>query len=152
MATPLEFITTPDGAAMAPAGIRRRYQFVSRITAGDTEKEGPAGQRGSLIKGPDAAECPAGFIPPGEGWRGGSGSASLRAGATRSVASDGGRCCVTSSYRGAGRRSCSPPARRAGASVARSTRYALTRVPFLARPATLARPRGGFVRHSLARP
>ena len=32
--------------------------------------------------------------------------------------------------------------------VARSTRYALTRVPRLARPAPLARPRGGFDRHS----
>ena len=32
-------------------------------------KEGPAGQRGSLFKGPDAAERLPGFIPPGEGWR-----------------------------------------------------------------------------------
>ena len=111
-------------------------------------KEGPAGHRGSLFKGPGAAGRLPGFIPPGEGRRGGSGAASLRAGATRSVASDGGRCSVTSSYRGAGRRSYSPPARRAGASVARSTCYALTCVPRLARPATLARPHGGLVRHS----
>ena len=72
-------------------------------------KEGPAGQRGSLFKGPDAAERLPGFIPPGEGRR-----------ASRSI--------VTL--------------------VARSTRYALTRVPRLARPATLARPRGGIARHS----
>ena len=32
-------------------------------------KEGPAGQRGSLFKGPDAAERPLGFIPLGEGWQ-----------------------------------------------------------------------------------
>src|SRR5512133_413952 len=37
--------------------------------AGMLRKEGPAGQRGSLFKGPDAAGRPAGFIPPGEGWR-----------------------------------------------------------------------------------
>jgi hypothetical protein len=40
---------------MKPGKMHRRYQFVSRIAAGDTEKEGPAGQRGSLFKGPDAA-------------------------------------------------------------------------------------------------
>jgi hypothetical protein len=66
-------------------------------------KEGPAGQRGSLFKGPDAAERLPGFIPPGEGRR-------------------ASRCSVTL--------------------VARSTRYALTRVPRLARPAPLARRRG----------
>src|ERR1035438_7989616 len=110
---------------MKPGRMHRRYQFVSRIAGGDTEREGPAGQRGSLFKGPDAAGRLPGFIPPGEGRRGGSGSASLRAGATRSVASDGGRCHVTL--------------------VARSTRYASTRVPRLARPATLARPRGGSI-------
>ena len=184
-----ELKAAPDGPAMNPAGMHRRFQFVSRIAAGDTEKEGPAGQRGSLFKGFDSGLWPsplrgrhrlrrcgpirlrrmvtprgrlrlcerasrralrgracqteaAGLIPPGEGWRGGSGSASLRAGATRSVALDGGRCCVTSSYRGAVRRSCSPPARRAGASVARSTRYAATRAPRLTRPAPLARRRG----------
>ena len=32
-------------------------------------KEGPAGQRGSLFKGPDAAGRLPGFIPPGEGWQ-----------------------------------------------------------------------------------
>ena len=95
MATPIEFITTPDEAAMKPGRMHR--------------KEGPAGQRGSLFKGPDAAERLPGFIPPGEGRR-------------------ASRCSVTL--------------------VARSTRYALTRVPRLARPATLARPHGGFVRHS----
>jgi hypothetical protein len=72
-------------------------------------KEGPAGQRGSLFKGPDAAERLPGFIPPGEGRR-------------------ASRCCVTL--------------------VARSTRYALTRVPRFARLAPLARSRGGLVRHS----
>ena len=76
----LEVVTRPDDAAMKPAGKHRRYQFVSCIAVGDTEKEGPAGQRGSLFKGPDAAGRPAGFIPPGGGWRGGSASASLRAG------------------------------------------------------------------------
>ena len=52
------------------------------------------------------------------------------------------RKLFTSGYRGAVRRSYSPPAHRAGASVARSTRYASTRIPRLARPATLARRRG----------
>jgi len=66
-------------------------------------KEGPAGQRGSLFKGPDAAGRLPGFIPPGEGRR-------------------ASRCSVTL--------------------VARSTCYASTRVPRLARPATLARRRG----------
>ena len=37
-------------------------------------KERPAGQRGSLFKGLDAAERLPGFIPSGEGWRGGSDS------------------------------------------------------------------------------
>ena len=46
-----------------------RYQFVSRIAAGDTEKKGPAGQRGSLFKGPDAVGRPAGLVPLG--WGGG---------------------------------------------------------------------------------
>src|ERR1035438_6874344 len=94
---------------MKPGRMHRRYQFVSRIAGGDTEREGRAGQRGSLFKGPDAAGRLPGFIPPGKGRR-------------------ASRCRVTL--------------------VARSTRYALTRVPRLARPATLARPRGGFVRHS----
>src|SRR5450759_509981 len=84
-----ELKTTPDAAAMKPGGMHR--------------KEGPAGQRGSLFKGPDAAGRPPGFIPPGEGRR-------------------ASRCSVTL--------------------VARSTRYALTRVPRLARPAPLARRRG----------
>src|SRR5512133_1602437 len=70
-------------------------------------KKGPAGQRGSLFKGPDAAGRPPGFIPPGEGWR-------------------ASRCRVTL--------------------VARSTRYASTRVPRLARPAPLARRRGVSLR------
>src|SRR5664279_2867453 len=35
-------------------------------SGGMHRKEGPAGQRGSLFKGPDAAERPPGFIPPGE--------------------------------------------------------------------------------------
>ena len=60
-----ERLTKPDDAAMKPAGMHRRYQFVSCIAVGDTEREGPAGQRGSLFKGPDAAGRPAGFIPPG---------------------------------------------------------------------------------------
>ena len=68
-------------------------------------KEGSAGQRGSLFKGPDAAERLPGFISSGEGRR-------------------ASRCSVTL--------------------VARSTRYTLTRIPRLARPATLARPRGGY--------
>jgi len=72
-------------------------------------KEGPAGQRGSLSKGPDTAERQPGFIPLGEGRR-------------------ASRCHVTL--------------------VARSPRYASTRVPRLARPATLVRPRGGVIRHS----
>jgi hypothetical protein len=37
--------------------------------AGMHRKEGPAGQRGSLFKGSDVAGRPAGFIPPGDGWR-----------------------------------------------------------------------------------
>ena len=72
-------------------------------------KEGPAGQRGSLFKGPDAGGRLPGFIPSGEGRRASRSSVTL---------------------------------------VARSTRYALTRIPRLARPAPLARPRGGLVRHS----
>ena len=48
-------LTKPDDAAMKPAGMHR--------------KEGPAGQRGSLFKGPDAAGRTAGFIPSGEGRR-----------------------------------------------------------------------------------
>jgi hypothetical protein len=72
-------------------------------------KEGPAGQRGSLFKGPDAGGRLPGFIPLGEGRR-------------------ASRCFVTL--------------------VARSTRYALTRISRLARPAPLARPLGGLVRHS----
>jgi hypothetical protein len=51
---------------MKLAGMRRRYQFVSRIAAGDTEREEPAGQHGSLFKGRDTAGRPAGFIPLGE--------------------------------------------------------------------------------------
>ncbi len=135
---------------MKPDRMHRRYQFVSRFAAGDTEKEGPAGQRGSLFKGSDAAERLPGFIPPGEGRRGGSASANASEweGPAWQGPSGGGRCNATSSHRGAVRRFCSPPARRAGASVARSAPCALTRVPRLARPATLARPRGGIVRHS----
>jgi hypothetical protein len=102
-----ERLTKPDDAAMKPAGMHRRYQFVSCIAVGDTEKEGPAGQRGSLFKGPDAAGRPAGFIPPGEGWR------------------------------------ASPCRVRL---VSRSTRYAATRLPCLARPAPLARRRGVWLR------
>ena len=66
-------------------------------------KEGPAGQRGSLFKGPDAAERLPGFIPPGEGRRASRSSVTL---------------------------------------VARSTCYASTRDPRLARPTPLARHRG----------
>src|SRR5664279_3129913 len=73
------------------------------MPAGMHRKEGPAGQRGSLFKGPDAAGRPDGFIPPGGGWR-------------------ASRCSVTL--------------------VARSTCYASTRVPRLARPAPRARRRG----------
>ena len=40
----LEVVTTPDDAAMKPSGMHRQ--------------EGPAGQRGSLFKGPDAAGRP----------------------------------------------------------------------------------------------
>jgi len=160
---------------MKPSRMHRSYQFVSRIAAGDTEREGPAGQRGSLFticeadraasaqpmagakprgpraraRGPDAAGRLPGFIPTGEGRRGGSASVSLRT---------GGPCGAGPVRRRAmprhlqlSRRSAPlllALARRAGASVARSTRYASTRLPRLARPATLARPRGGFVRHS----
>src|SRR5664279_269565 len=70
--------------------------------AGMHRQEGPAGQRGSLFKGPDAAGRPAGFIPPGEGWR-------------------ASPCYVRL--------------------VARSTCYASTRLPCLARPAPPARRR-----------
>src|SRR5664279_3434381 len=71
--------------------------------AGMHRQEGPAGQRGSLFKGPDAAGRPAGFIPPGEGWR-------------------ASPCYVRL--------------------VSRSTCYAATRLPCLARPVPLARRRG----------
>ena len=75
-------------------------------------KEGRAGQRGSLFERPDAAgreagplrqrmpvnapvsgaRCRRSKVNPEGGWqRGGSDSASLRAGATQSVASGGGR-------------------------------------------------------------
>jgi len=74
-------------------------------------KEGPAGQRGSLFKGPDAAGRLPGFIPSGGGRRASRGSVTL---------------------------------------VARSTRYASTRVPRFARPATPARPRRDSVRHTKA--
>jgi len=47
---------------MKPGRMHRSYQFVSRIAAGDTEREGPAGQRGSLFKGADAAGRLPGFI------------------------------------------------------------------------------------------
>jgi hypothetical protein len=128
-----ERLTKPDKAAMRPGGMHRQ--------------EGPAGQRGLLFKGPDAAGRPPGFIPPGEGRRGGSASAnaSEREGPAGQGLSGGGRCSVTSSYHGAVRRSYSPPARRAGASVARSACYALTRLPRLARPAPLARRRGAWL-------
>src|SRR5664279_351373 len=92
---------------MKPGGMHRRYRFVSCIAIGDTEKEGPAGQRGSLFKGPDAAVRPPGFIPPGGGWR---------------------------------------ASRRSVTLVARSTCYASTRVPRLARPAPPARRRWVLLR------
>ena len=94
---------------MKPGWMHRSIQFVSCIAAGDTEKEAPAGQRGSLFKGGDAAERQPGFIPPGEGRR-------------------ASRCFVTF--------------------VARNTPYASPHLPRLARPAVLARPRGGLLRHS----
>ena len=59
-----ERLAKPDGAAMNPAGMSRRYQFVSRIAACDTEKEGPAGRCGSSFKGADAEERPPGIVPP----------------------------------------------------------------------------------------
>ncbi len=84
-----ERLIKPDDAAMKPGGMHRQ--------------EGPAGQRGSLLKGRDAAGRPPGFIAPGEGRR---------------------------------------ASRRIVTLVARSTHYASTRVPCLARPVTLARRRG----------
>ena len=50
-----EQLTELDGAAVKPGRMHRQ--------------EGPAGQRGSLFKGPDAAGRLPGFIPLGEGWR-----------------------------------------------------------------------------------